>query len=149
AVALVVVPVRGRPAARWFFDVLMYSWGRAMGWSLWRSAASGGAAKASDLRTPDLPGVLAGLRLHDGPPFGPLLQRICVIQDPRAGRWSATALVTHPGLGAVDNATRDAYANQLGSLLEAAARGEHISRVSILVRTVPDDGAERAAWVFD
>ncbi|MFY1636175.1 SCO6880 family protein [Solwaraspora sp. WMMB335] len=148
-VALVVVPIRGRPAARWFFDLLMYSWGRAMGWSLWRSAASTGTATPKQLQSPDLPGALAALRLHDGPPYGPLLHRVCIIQEPKAGRWSATAQLTHPGLGAVDHSTRDAYANQLGSLLEAAARGEHISRVSILIRTVPDDGAERVAWVLD
>ena len=148
-VALIVVPVHGRPAARWLADVCMYSWGRAMGWTQWRSRAATGTATPDDLRRPDLPGVLAGLRLHDGPPFGPTLQRVCLVQEPRAGRWSAVARVIHPGLGAVDEATRSGYADQLGALLAAAARGEQISRVSILVRTVPDDGAHRAAWLSD
>ncbi len=149
AAALVMVPVRGRPAVRWLVDVCLYAWGRAMGWSRWRSAAATGGVTAHELDTPDLPGKLAALRLHDGPPYGPMLRRVCVIQDPHAGRWSAVAQITHPGLGAVDGETRDAYADQLGSLLAAAAQGEQISRVSILVRTVPDDGAQRAAWVAD
>ncbi|WP_203930507.1 SCO6880 family protein [Virgisporangium ochraceum] len=149
AVALIAVPVRGRPAARWLADVYMFLWGRFMGWSRWRSAASTGTATLKELRTADLPGVAAALRLHDGPPFGPTLQRVCVIQDPRAGRWSAVAQVTHPGLAAVDDATRNAYADQLGSMLAAASRGEQVSRISIMIRTVPDDGAERAAWIAD
>jgi hypothetical protein len=149
AITLITVPVRGRPAVRWLVDISLYSWGTAMGWSRWRSTAATGAATAHELDNPDLPGALASLRLHDGPPFGPTLQRICVIQDPHAGRWSAVAAITHAGLGAVNGQTRDGYAEQLGSLLAAAARGEQISRVSIVVRTVPDDGAQRASWVAD
>ncbi len=149
AAALIIVPVRGRSAVRWLVDVCMFAWGRAMGWSRWRSNAATGAATAQELAQPDLPGVLTGLRLHDGPPFGPTLHRVCVLQDATAGRWSAVARITHPGLGAADAATRAHYADQLGGLLAAAARGEQISRISILVRTVPDDGAHRAAWLAD
>ncbi|MBT8227815.1 MAG: hypothetical protein HKP61_05220 [Dactylosporangium sp.] len=148
-IALIIVPVRGRPAARWLADMFIYVLGRAMGWTWWRSNAATGAATPGDLAQPDLPGILAALRLHDGPPFGPTLHRVCVIQDPHAGRWSAVARVAHPGLGAVDEATRVRYADQLGALLAAAARGEQIARVSIMVRTVPDDGAQRAAWLAD
>src|SRR5882672_3793529 len=50
--ALVVLPVRGRPAVRWLTDVVLYSWGRAMGWSRWRSAASTGAATPRELARP-------------------------------------------------------------------------------------------------
>lgn len=146
---LTAVPVRGRPAFRWLADLTMFLIGRATGWSMWRSAASTGGATPSQLKTVDLPGVLAALELHDGPPQGPSLARICVIQDTRAGRWAATARCVHPGLGIADDRARVNYANQLGSLLAAAARSEDISRISILVRTVPDDGAERAAWVAD
>ncbi|MET7400131.1 SCO6880 family protein [Dactylosporangium sp. NPDC005572] len=149
AVLLVALPVRGRPAVRWLADLYLYLWGRVMGWSRWRSMASTGLASRRELAALDLPGGIAGLRLHDGPPFGPMLQRVCVIQDPRALQWSSVAQITHPGLGAVDDATRNAYADQLGGLLAAAARGEQVSRISILIRTVPDDGAERAAWVAD
>jgi hypothetical protein len=146
-IVLIAVPVHGRPAARWLADLTLFLIGRAMGWSMWRSQAATGAATPDQLRQLDLPGVLARLRMHDGPPQGPLLKRVCVIQD--AHRWSATARCTHPGLGAADQAVRDGYADQLGSMLAATARSGGIARVSILVRTVPDDGAERAAWVAD
>jgi hypothetical protein len=82
AVAAVAVPVRGRPAARWLVDLLLFHLGRATGWSTWVSRAATGASTPEELATPDLPGVVAGLRLHDGPPFGPFGVRLCVIQDP-------------------------------------------------------------------
>ena len=148
-IVLLAVPVHGRPAARWLVDLTLFLVGRAMGWTMWRSQASSGAATPAQLRALDLPGVLAGLRMHDGPPHGPMLRRVAVIQDPRARRWSATARCEHPGLGAASEDTRSGYADQLGSLLAAAARSGDIARISILVRTVPDDGAERAAWVAD
>jgi Putative type VII ESX secretion system translocon, EccE len=147
--ALVAVPVRGRPAARWLGDLLLFQLGRAAGWSTWVSRAATGAATPEELASPDLPGVIAGLRLHDGPPFGPFGPRVCVIQDPRPGRWTAVARLSHPGVAAADEATRDAYAAELGGLLAAAADSEHIAGLSLLIRTVPDDGAERAAWVAD
>jgi hypothetical protein len=44
---------------------------------------------------------------------------------------------------------RELYAAQLGGMLAAAAATEEIARISIQIRTVPDDGAQRAAWVAD
>src|SRR5205085_1842540 len=57
AAALVVVPVRGRPALRWLGHLLLYRAGIALGWSRWQSRAVAG--QAADLDEPDLPGVLA------------------------------------------------------------------------------------------
>jgi hypothetical protein len=147
--ALVAVPVRGRPAFRWLVDLALFHVGTATGWSAWRSAAATGAASPRDLARPDLPGVIAGLRTHDGPPFGPTQSRVCIVQDPRAGRWSATARLTHAGVAASDEVARDAYATALGSLLAAVADTGHVAGLSLLIRTVPDDGAERASWVAD
>ena len=147
--ALVVVPVRGRPAFRWLLDVLLFHAGAALGWSGWLAHAATGAATPDDLERPDLPGTIAGLRTHTGPAFGPDLRRICVVQDPTAGRWSVTARLTHAGVAAADVPTRDAFAAALGDLLAAVAETEQIAGVSLVIRTVPDDGAERAAWVAD
>ena len=147
--ALVAIPVRGRPAARWLVDLGLFHLARATGWSRWRSTAATGAATPDELAQADLPGVIAGLRTHDGPPFGPLGSRVCLLQDPRSGRWSATAKLAHPGVAAVDETTRDGDATELGNLLAAAADSEQVAGLSLLIRTVPDDGAERAAWVAD
>lgn len=147
--ALVVVPVRGRPAFRWIFDLTLFHVGAAFGWSGWRSRAATGAATPSELERTDLPGVIAGLRTHAGPPFGPTQTRVCLIQDPVAGRWSVTARLMHSGVAAADAPTRDAFATALGNLLAAVADTGHIDGLSLMIRTIPDDGAERAAWVAD
>ncbi len=145
---LVAVPIRRRPAVRWLRDALLFTVARALGWSGFTSRVAGGAGSQARLDEPDLPGVAAGLRFHEGPPFA-AQSSVCVIQDPAAGRWSATARVCHPGLGNADAQTRAGYAAALGAMLAAAATTEEIARVSIQIRTVPDDGAQRAAWVAD
>jgi len=145
--ALVSVPIRRRPAIRWLLDVLLFAAGRAAGWSTFRLRVLD-QGSAANLDEPDLPGIAAALRFHNGPAMGDCVS-ICVIQNPVVGRWAATAAITHPGLGNADAQTRDGYAAQLGALLAAAAASEEITRISIQVRTVPDDGTRRAAWVAD
>ena len=144
---LLVVPVRHRPAIRWLVEATVFLWARARGWSTFRMGILQDGT-AGDLTQPDLPGVAAGLRFHTGPPVGDC-GSVCVIHNPAADTWAATARLTHPGLGNADAATRDGYAAHLGGLLAAAAAGEQIARISIQVRTIPDDGARRAAWVAD
>jgi hypothetical protein len=145
---LVAVPIRKRPAVKWLWDCALFATGRALGWSGFRAGAATGAGSQTRLDEPDLPGVAAVLKFHDGPPL-PAAGPVCVIQDPGAGRWSATAAVCHPGLGNADPAMRRLYAAQLGGMLAAAAATQEICRISVQIRTVPDDGAQRAAWVAD
>ncbi|MEA5055737.1 MAG: SCO6880 family protein, partial [Propionicimonas sp.] len=142
---LVVVPVRGRSATGWLAASTGHLVGRALGWTAWRSHASRG--EADDLAVPDLPGVLHGIRVHDGPPQPPTMTRVAVIQD-RANRvWAVTAAITHPGLALADGDDRDRQGRGLTDLLNAAARTELISEVIFVVRSVPDDGAERDQWL--
>lgn len=145
---LVAVPIRRRPAVNWLWDCALFAAGRALGWSGFRARAATGAGSQARLDEPDLPGVAAVLKFHDGPPLAET-PSVCVIQDPRAGRWSATAQISHPGLGNADAQMRELYAGQLGAMLAAAAATEQICRISAQIRTVPDDGAQRAAWVAD
>ncbi|MGH3856704.1 MAG: SCO6880 family protein, partial [Pseudonocardiaceae bacterium] len=63
---LVVVPVRGRPALRWLWHLILYQLGVLTGWSRWQSKAASGAPVAPD--EADLPGVLARVSFPDGPP---------------------------------------------------------------------------------
>ncbi len=141
---MVAVPVRGRPALRWAVDAGYRMVGDGMGWTRWRSeVAAGGAA---DVAAADLPGVLAGIRTHDGPPFGVLMARPVVVQDCAASTWAVVARVTHPGIGLAEPDARARMAAGLSELTEAAATGELVSVLALQVRTVPDDGAERAAW---
>ncbi|MGV9364270.1 SCO6880 family protein [Amycolatopsis sp. NPDC003731] len=143
AATLVVVPVRGRPALRWLGHLLLYRAGIALGWSRWQSRAVAGQAEHLD--EPDLPGVLARLRFPDGPPLRDL-GRVCLIHDTGDGRWGATARLTHAGVGMLSDAQCERLANRLGNLLLSIGHREVIDRMTLLVRTVPDDGADYHAW---
>lgn len=141
---LVVVPVRGRPAVRWLADCLYRAVGVVTGWAQFQSRAATG--HVDSLADADLPGVLAGIRAHDGPPMGPLLRRPVIVQDRANQTWAAVAQISHPGIGLAEAGERARMAAGLAELLEAAASAELVSTLVIQVRTVPDDGAERGDW---
>ncbi len=140
-----VVPVRGRPATGWLAASLLHTLGRVTGWTRFAARAAHGAA--DDLDQVDLPGVLQGIDVHDGPPRGASLSRVAVIQDHAARTWAVTAAIVHPGLGFADAEERAHQAAGLMSLLDLAAHTELIDELLITVRTVPDDGAERDLWM--
>ena len=85
--AVLLVPVRGRSAGRWLVDLFMHAMGAVMGWTVFGSRAASG--KAENLAEADLPGVLAGIRTHDGPPFGQLFTRPVIVQNCAARTWAA------------------------------------------------------------
>ncbi|MBN9619843.1 MAG: hypothetical protein J0H43_08940, partial [Actinobacteria bacterium] len=143
-IVAVAVPVRGRPALRWVIDCLYRAGGIVAGRSHWQSHAATGIVDRLD--EVDLPGVLSGIRTHDGPPFGPLLARPAIIADNRERTWAVVARIHHPGIGLAEATTRARMGAGLSGLLDAAATAELISLVTLQVRTIPDDGAERAAW---
>ncbi len=143
--AITVVPVRGRSATGWVFASTMYAVGGLLGWTSFRAKATQG--RAEDLDTPDLPGVLQGIQIHDGPPHGSQLQRVAVIQDHATKTWAVTAAIVHPGIGMKDTEERNRYGEALAGLLDVAGRTEKVDEILFMVRTVPEDGAERELWV--
>src|SRR6266496_287243 len=144
-VALTTVPVRGRSAAQWLLAITSHALGGLMGWTHWQSKVAAGTV--SDFDEADLPGVLAAVQTHDGPPFGHTMTRVAVIQDHAARTWAAVARIEHPGIGMAEADERDRMAAGLAELQEIVSRTELIELFAIQVRTVPDDGAERADWV--
>ena len=142
---LAVVPVRGRSATGWLLGLVSFTAGTVLRVSRWRSKPALGVAE--DLGEPDLPGVAAGVRVHDGPPQGPFNTRLAIIQDKATGVWAATAAISHAGLALADSSERDSQGRGLTVLLNACARTELISELILQVRSVPDDGAERAEWM--
>lgn len=142
---LVVVPVRGWSAAQWLGLLTRHAWGGLMGWTSWQSRTAAGTVGDAD--EADLPGVLAGVQIHDGPPYGASMRRVAVIQHHALRTWAATARIEHPGLGLTEAEARDRMGAGLAQLCEAATRTELVDVVALQVRTVPDDGAERADWV--
>lgn len=142
---LVAVPVRGRSATGWLVAWLAHTLGAAAGWTSYRNLATQG--RAGDPHEADLPGVLAGITIHDGPPHGPAQTRIAIIQNHATRTWAVTCAVTHPGIGLADATERHRQGSGLTNLLEVCHRTELIDEILFQVRTVPDDGAERALWV--
>lgn len=140
-----VIPVRGRSATGWMWASTAFAAGGLLGWTRWRAKATRGAVV--DLEDPDLPGALQGIQIHDGPPHGPKLERVAVIQDHARKTWALTAAVVHPGIGMQDSEERRRYGDALAELIDVARRTEKIDEILILVRTVPEDGAEREVWV--
>ncbi len=142
---VVVVPVRGRSMTGWASATARHAVGGAAGWTRFRSRASHG--RGQDLNEVDLPGMLQSLQIHDGPPQHASSARTAVIQNHACRTWAVTASVVHPGIGMSEADERDLYGTGLAELLNVAARTELVDEVLVVVRTVPEDGAERDQWV--
>ncbi len=142
---IVVVPVRGRSATGWLAATTAFAIGLITGRTRYRSRAAKG--QPSDLEKVDLPGALTGIEIHEGPPAGPAQTRLAIIQNHATRTWALTASVAHPGIRMADEATRDRFGAGLANLLEVCSRTELIDEVLFMVRSVPDDGAERRQWV--
>lgn len=143
AVLLVCLPIRGWSAAQWLGVATRHLVGQAAGWT--RFHANAAAGEAEDLTEADLPGVLAGIRIHDGPPLAG--RRPAIIQNHATRTWAATARVAHPGIGMSAEDERFQMGSGMAELFEAASAGHQIDLVAIQVRSIPDDGTDRAAWV--
>jgi hypothetical protein len=143
--ALTVMPVRGRSAVGWAVASTAAAVGGAAGWTRWRAAGTRG--RIADLDTPDLPGVLTGVRVHEGGPQGPALARPALVANLADRTWAVTAQVVHPGVGMLDAEQRTRLGAGLAELLDLAARTELVDELLLLVRTVPEDGADRQQWL--
>jgi len=142
---LALVPIAGRTAIDWLMASIRHTIGGITGWTTFRARAASGTA--ADLDQADLPGVLAGTSVHDGPPQGVDQRRVAIIQHHATRTWAVTAAITHPGLAMTDTAERASQGAGLTSLLNACARTELVDEVQFVVRSVPDDGAERDQWM--
>ena len=145
SVALICVPVRGWSAAQWIGVLVRHALGHAAGWTRFQSKAAVG--EVDDPSEADLPGVLTGIQIHDGPPMAGRVVRPAIIQNHAIRTWAATARIVHPGIGMADDDDRNRMGSGLAELFEAASANSQIDLVAICVRTVPDDGTERAEWV--
>ena len=96
------------------------------------------AGRVAEPAEADLPGVLQGVEVHDGPPHGPALTRVAIIQNHATKTWAVTAMVVHPGIGMRDGDERTRQGQGLTELLDlavadradrrGAVRGPHRAR---------------------
>lgn len=142
---ITVVPVGGRSAIGWLIAAVKFAVGGLAGWTRFRSKAATG--RTTDLDQADLPGALGSIEVLEGPPAGATYKRIALVQNHAARTWALTASIVHPGLGLTEADERQRFGAGLAELLDVAVRTELVSEVILLVRTVPEDGAERREWV--
>lgn len=143
--AVTVTPVRGRSTFGWVAASLSFATGGLAGWTRFRAKATRG--QVDSLEDPDLPGALGGVQIHDGPPQGPSFSRVAIIQNHSTRTWAVTAAVVHPGIGLREIDERQRQGRGLSELLDMASQTELIDEILLLVRTVPEDGAERDQWL--
>jgi hypothetical protein len=153
---LICLPIRGWSAFQWTGVLVRHLAGAAFGWSAFQSRAAAGDLDLGDGENEeddgeageaDLPGVLAVIQIHDGPPMTGQTARPAVIQNHAGRTWAATARIVHPGIGMSDEADRFRMGAGLTEMMEAATAGNQIDLIAVQVRTIPDDGTERAEWV--
>lgn len=153
---LICLPIRGWSAFQWIGVLLRHLAGAAFGWSRFQSKAASGDLDMGegendeddgDAGEADLPGTLAGIRIHDGPPMTGQTARPAIIQNHAARTWAATARIVHPGIGMSGDADRFRMGAGLTEMFEAATAGNQIDLIALQVRTIPDDGTERDEWV--
>lgn len=142
---LMLVPVRGRPALAWVAAMSSHTLSRVSGLSSWRSRAASG--RGGDPGTADLPGALSSIEIHEGPPSGADMRRTALVQDHVTRTWAVSAQVSHPGILLRDGSERSGRAQGLTRMIDQMAVGEMVSEVIAVIRTIPDDGAERQQWV--
>jgi hypothetical protein len=142
---LTVGLVRGRSAIGWIVASTAFAIGGLARWTQFRARAAQGAT--ADLAEVDLPGVLAGVEIHEGPPTGLAGARVAIIQNHSTRTWAVTAAIVHPGTGMRDADDRARMGRGLADLLDQASRTELVDEILFLVRTVPEDGAERDQWI--
>jgi len=150
---LICLPIRGWSAFQWIGVLFRHLAGAAFGWSRFQSKAAAGdldlgdGENERDAGEADLPGILAGVQIHDGPPMTGQTARPAIIQNHATRTWAATARIVHPGIGMSDEADRFRMGAGLTEMMETATAGNQIDLVVVQVRTIPDDGTERDEWV--
>ncbi|MFK5584359.1 SCO6880 family protein [Serinicoccus sp. LYQ131] len=148
---VVAIPVRGRSMTGWITSSVALAAGTLAGWTRFRARATTGQSRrhkrTHEQTQVDLPGVLSSVVIHEGPPTGQHDRRVALIQNHSRRTWALTASIVHPGLGMAEAEDREVFGRGLAELLDAAVRAELACEVIFVVRTVPEDGAERSDWV--
>ncbi|MGQ0843486.1 MAG: SCO6880 family protein [Sporichthyaceae bacterium] len=151
--ALTWTRVLGRSAVEWTGIALGHGLNRVLGRATFLSGAM--APRAADPAGPapmDLPGLLAPLRFLDTDTQGLLgglapSGRIAVVHHPLDRTFTAVARVRWPGIALADTERRDARVAGWGGLLaQLCSEASPFTRVSVVQRTLPDDGSALRRW---
>ena len=103
--------------------------------------------RVEDLTGADLPGVLRVWRSTTGRRTGPRLLRVAIIQDHAARPGRSPRRSPTPASACATPTSATGRAAAWPSCSTSPSRTELIDEVLFLVRTVPEDGAERDLWI--
>jgi Putative type VII ESX secretion system translocon, EccE len=147
AVAAICVPVEGRTAEEWAPVLARWLPRRRAAEDGYRSTAPTAGARLGENGEAEhelsLPPALAGLELRSAP-YGS--EQVGVIEDRRAGTFSA-AIAVHAGAFALrDSAEQERTLDAWGAVLASCARdGSPLRRLQWIEQTLPGQGDELAA----
>lgn len=136
-VALTWVPVAGRPAIE-CLPVTGHWAARVAGkQTVYRKRVT----KPRPAGTLALPGDAASLRMHLDPDSGAVM-----VHDPHRATLTAVLEVSHPAFVLLDPGEQERRVHAWGRVLATACRSNHVARLQVLERTLPDSGTGLAQW---
>jgi len=149
------VRLGGRTADEWALTATAYTVGRRAGRHRFLAAAGEVVTTAGGPRTtpaaagrPDLPGILAPLRLVEVALSADV--RAVVVLHPYDRTATAVARIHTPGLVGVDVATETRRVTGWATFLAGrCATAGKVTRVQPVIVAVPDDGQALARWALD
>lgn len=146
------IRVLGKTSTEWIALAVSFRLNRARRRHLFFSGAFA-PRSATDPAGPapmDLPGPLAVLRFLEADTAAMLTasgDRIAVVHHPLDQTYTAVAAIRYPGIALADGTRRDARVAGWGSFLaQLCAESSPFTRVSVVQRTVPDDGTALRRW---
>lgn len=136
--------VQGLSADEWIVLAVRHQYAVATGRNRFISGVFAPRTAAGQ-QPPDLPGVLASLRILDAPDG--LGGSLGVVYDPHAGTYAAVARVTCPGLALIDTATQNLRVEAWAAFLKSHCKEDAaLVRIAVHQRSLPDDGEALRAW---
>jgi len=131
------VPVAGRPVVEWL--PVAAHWGLRL--ALKQNVYGVRPLRPRPAGTLALPGDAAALRVHVDEATG-----AAMIHDPHRRTLTATAVISHPAFVLLGPSEQDRRVASWGRVLASLAGTEQIATVQVLEATIPDTGAEVAAF---
>ncbi|MGO1184392.1 MAG: SCO6880 family protein [Microbacterium sp.] len=136
-IALTWVPIGGRRAVEWIPVTSHWAARVAAKQTTFRKRLT----KPRPAGTLALPGDAASLRMHLDPDTDAVM-----VHDPHNATLTALLEVSHPAFVLLDPGEQERRVHAWGRVLATTCRSNHIARLQVLERTLPDSGTGLSEW---
>ncbi|RCS57178.1 SCO6880 family protein [Microbacterium sp. JB110] len=136
-IALTWVPIGGRRAVEWIPVTSHWAARVAAKQTTFRKRLT----KPRPAGTLALPGDAASLRMHLDPDTEAVM-----VHDPHSATLTALLEVSHPAFILLDPGEQERRVHAWGRVLATTCRSNHIARLQVLERTLPDSGTGLSEW---